>query len=173
MPLFVHIRYQRHISTYLQNWKVWTNIQNWNWRCCGRIIGVRIVSTQKVDPHEINMNKSMVVVDDGVVLAPCPVLSAMYGDRDRITAASSIFRMQSTLFWTPHHHRSLQSVPTMSQWVIQGILQKFTRIDHSVCLGWFMKILHLSIFAKVSQSMADFGLPGCPVMTLCWLGVLN
>lgn len=61
----------------------------------GRILGV--------DAHEINMIKSMVVVDDGVVLVPCPVLSAMYGDRDRITAASSIFRMQSTLFWTPSH----------------------------------------------------------------------
>ena len=115
----------------------------------------------------------MMVVGDGVMLDLCPVLFAMYGDRDRITAASSIFRMQSTLFWTPHHHRSLQSVPTMSQWVIQGILQKFTRIDNSVCLGWFMKMLHLSIFAIVSQSMADFCLPGCPVMTLCWLGVLN
>ena len=57
----------------------------------------------------------MMVVGDGVMLDLCPVLFAMYGDRDRITAASSIFRMQSTLFWTPHHHRSLQSVPTMSQ----------------------------------------------------------
>lgn len=117
------------------------------------------------------------VVDDGVVRVPCPVLSAMYGDRDRITAASSIFRMQSTLFWTPSHLRSHQSVPTESRMSHPGWCknEKSPRIDiYGLAINGdaLLKIQGKPILAVVAAA-AEFEPPVCPVMTGCWLGVLN